>query len=289
MTYAAHLPPTRQRVLVIGGGRGGTAMLELFLGDPLVEIVGLMDKDPNAPAMRLAKQHGIACFTDAQQAIAFCRPCMALNLTGDETVSTAAQDALGAAHVIGGFQALFLWQLLTRLKTSNDQIAHLAYHDPLTQLPNRMLFYDRLRQAIAHSQRTRQAFAVLYLDLDGFKAVNDTFGHATGDALLKEAARRISGCVRASDTVARMGGDEFTVILGDIKAPHNIQRVSDCLLRALASPFVLDGRSCQVGTSIGAAVYPEHGTTPEQLVKHADAAMYWAKQDGKNRCRLFGG
>jgi diguanylate cyclase (GGDEF)-like protein len=288
MNHSAHVLPSRQRLLVLGGGRGGTAMLELFLGDPLVEIVGVMDSDPQAPAMALAAQQGIACFTDLTQAIAVCRPCMAFNLTGDEAVSTFAQEHLGNTNVVGGFQAHFLWYLLTRLKQTNDQITHLAYHDALTGLPNRTLFYDRLAQAIVRARRAQERFAVLYLDLDGFKTVNDSFGHDVGDALLREAARRIQACVRESDTTARMGGDEFTAILNDIKAPENVQRATDCLLRALSSPFVLSGRNCQVGASIGVAIYPDNATTAEQLVKSADAAMYWAKQGGKNRCRLFG-
>lgn len=263
-------------------------MLELFQGDPLVEIVGVMDTNPQAPAMTLAAQHGVMCFTDLTQAIEACRPCMAFNLTGDDAVSTFAQDRLGTANVIGGFQAHFLWNLLTRLKQTNDQITHLAYHDALTGLPNRTLLSDRLGQAIARARRAQEAFAVLYLDLDGFKAVNDAYGHDVGDALLREAAQRIKACVRESDTVARMGGDEFTVILNDIKAPHNVQRVSDSLLRTLSSPFTLNTRCCQVGASIGIALYPNHAATAEQLVKSADAAMYWAKQGGKNRCRFFG-
>lgn len=284
-----HQPPaSRQRILVIGCGRGGTAMLELFLDDPLVEIVGVMDGNPAAPAMGLARQQGIPTFTDLQQAIDACRPCLAFNLTGDEAVSALAQQRLGQENVIGGFQAHFLWTVLTRLKQTRDQIAHLAYHDALTGLPNRTLFYDRLSQAIARARRNREVFAVLYLDLDGFKAVNDQFGHDIGDALLRESARRIQACVRESDTVARMGGDEFTVILNAIERPGNVQRVTDCLLRTLSSPFVLHTQTCQVGASIGVALYPEHAQTAEDLVKKADAAMYWAKHAGKNDCRLFG-
>jgi diguanylate cyclase (GGDEF)-like protein len=278
----------RQRVLVVGAGRGGTALLELFLDDPLIDIVGVMDIDPHAAAMDIAARHGIPRYTELNTAIAHCRPCIALNLTGDEAVSTALQQALGAERVIGGFQAHFLWTLLTRLKRTSDQLAHLAFHDPLTGLPNRALFYDRLGQAIARARRARTGFAVLYLDLDGFKAVNDSFGHDVGDALLQQAAQRIRGCARESDTVARMGGDEFTLILCDIEAAQRVRRVTDCLLHTLSTPFIVGGRSCQVGASIGVALYPDHATTADALVKCADAAMYWAKQGGKNRCQPFG-
>jgi diguanylate cyclase (GGDEF)-like protein len=288
MSHDAPAFSTPQRILVIGAGRGGTALMELFDGDPLIEIVGVMDLDPDAPAMRLAAQRGMACFTDLEQALAACQPCLAFNLTGDPSVSTVAQAYLGESHVIGGFQAQFLWTLLTRLKQTQDQIAHLAYHDALTGLSNRTLFYDRLGQALARARRARQSLAVLYLDLDGFKSVNDTFGHDMGDALLVEAAKRIRSCVREADTVARMGGDEFTVILSDLKSQSHVQRVVQCLLRALAAPLVLQTRSCQVGVSIGVAFFPDHGQTAEQLIKAADAAMYWAKQNGKNGYRVFG-
>ena len=284
----AHPLVITQRLLVIGGGRGGTAMLELFLDDPLVEIVGVMDTNPHAPAMIQAAHHGIACFTELSEAIDSCKPCMVFNLTGDDSVSMLAQQKLGQAAVIGGFQARFLWNLLTRLKQTHEQIAHLAYHDALTGLPNRTLFFDRIGQAIARARRTGARIATLYLDLDGFKSVNDTFGHGVGDGLLKEAAQRIKTCVRESDTAARMGGDEFALILSDIGTLDDARRVTECLLHTLSSPFVIQTHNCQVGASIGVALYPEHATTAEALVKRADAAMYWAKQSGKNRCRVFG-
>ncbi|MDE2254626.1 MAG: diguanylate cyclase [Betaproteobacteria bacterium] len=282
------MPPTphphhgQQRVLVIGGGRGGTAMLELFIADPMIEIVGIMDTHPQAPALAIAAQHGIRSFTDLAEAIEASRPCLAFNLTGDENVSSFAQAQLGSTNVIGGFQAYFLWSLLTRLKQTNDQIAHLAYHDALTGLPNRILFYDRLNQAITRAHRWQESFAVLYLDLDGFKPVNDMFGHDVGDALLREAAQRIVTCVRGSDTVARMGGDEFAVIVSSAKTPDGNDRVSRLILEAISRPFVLNGKTCSVSVSIGIALYPDNGQTAEQLVKISDAAMYLAKQSGKD-------
>jgi diguanylate cyclase (GGDEF)-like protein len=275
-----------QKVLVIGAGRGGTAMLELFLEDPQIKIVGIVDLDPQAPAMLIAAKRGIPSFTNLAEAIEKSSPCLAFNLSSDEAVTTYAEAQLGSKNVIGGFQARFLWKVITRLKQTNEQIIHLAHHDALTGLPNRILFQDRLNQAIAKARRDKESIAVLFLDLDGFKLINDTYGHVVGDKLLSEAAKRILACVRDSDTVARMGGDEFTVILCNLNAPKNTDRVVSKIVESIADPFVLNGKCCSVSVSVGIALYPDNGKTSEQLVKIADAAMYLAKQSGKN-CYRF--
>lgn len=277
-----------QRILVIGAGRGGTAMLDLFLEDPLIKIVGIIDADPQAPALAVAKKHGIPDFTNLAKAIEASRPCIAFNLTGDDSIAPYAEAQLGNTNVIGGFQARFLWKVITRLKQTNEQVLHLAHHDTLTALPNRILFYDRLNQSITRARRDKELFAVLFLDLDGFKLINDTFGHDVGDMLLREAAKRIVACVRDSDTVARMGGDEFTVILSNVRTPNSKDRVAKKIVEALARPFALNGKNCSVSVSIGIALYPDNGKTAEQLVKLADAAMYLAKNSGKNCYRFVG-
>ncbi len=280
--------PNSQRVLVIGAGRGGTAMLELFLVDPLITIVGIIDSNPQAPALSLATKHGIPSFTNLSDAIEACRPCLAFNLSADESVTTYAEAQLGSTNVIGGFQARFLWKVITRLKQTNEQVLHLAHHDSLTGLPNRILFYDRLNQAIAKARRDNESFAILYLDLDGFKQINDTLGHDAGDILLQEAATRITACVRESDTVARMGGDEFTVIINNVRTQNSQDSVAKKIVEAIASPFLINGKNCSVSASIGISVYPGNGETPDQLVKIADATMYLAKQGGKNCYRTAG-
>lgn len=275
-----------QKILVVGGGRGGTAMLDLFGDDRVIQIVGIYDANPEAPALEIAKSRGIRVFDTMPEAIDACSPCLVFNLTGDESITTEAAARSGGWNVIGGFQARFIWSLLTRLRQTNEQIAHLAYHDSLTGLPNRMLFYDRLNTAISQAHRDRESLAVLYLDLDGFKAVNDSYGHGVGDALLCEAARRIVGCVRESDTVARVGGDEFTVILTGARAPSGNERVAKQIVDAIAVPFVLQGRNCMVTVSIGVSIYPDNGETADHLVNIADAAMYVAKSSGKNCFRF---
>lgn len=279
---------TKQRVLVIGAGRGGTAMLELFSSDPSVHIAGIVDSNSSAPALTLADKLGVAHFTDVATAITACQPCLAFNLTGDDAVSQYAESRLGVENVIGGFQARFLWTLLTRLKQTNEQITHLAHHDGLTGLPNRTLFYDRLNQAIARARRDKESVAVLFLDLDGFKKINDTLGHDIGDALLIETAKRLKACVRESDTVARMGGDEFTAILCNVGTGDGKEIVAQKILDTIRAPFVLHEQNCNVGVSIGIAVYPNSGGNAEDLVKVADTAMYLAKDGGKNCYRFVG-
>lgn len=278
----------KQKVLVIGAGRGGTAMLELFSSDPSVYIAGIVDTNTTAPALFLADKLGVAHFTDVSTAITACQPCLAFNLTGDDAVSTYAESRLGAENVVGGFQARFLWTLLTRLKQTNEQVTHLAHHDGLTELPNRTLFYDRLNQAIARARRDKESVAVLFLDLDGFKKINDTLGHDIGDALLIETSKRLRACVRESDTVARMGGDEFTAILCNVGNGSGKEIVAQKILDAIRAPFVLHEQDCNVGVSIGIAVYPDSGSNSEELVKVADTAMYLAKDGGKNCYRFIG-
>jgi diguanylate cyclase (GGDEF)-like protein len=279
---------SNQRVLVIGAGRGGTAMLELFLDDPLIKIVGIIDVNPQAPALAIAAKQGIQNFTDLAEAIEASRPCLAFNLTGDDNVTSYAEAQLGSSNVIGGFQARFLWKVITRLKQTNEQFLKLAQHDTLTTLPNRILFHDRLNQAMKRASRDKGSFAVLFIDLDDFKIVNDTLGHDAGDALLREAAKRIMACVRKSDTVARIGGDEFTVIVSNVRTPASVERVAKKIVANLASRFDLNGKICSVSASIGIALYPDNGETAAQLVKVADDAMYTAKYSGKN-CYRFGG
>ena len=177
---------------------------------------------------------------------------------------------------------------VTERKQAEGEIRRLAHYDGLTGLPNRRLFYDRLVQAIALAKRNRHELALLYLDLDGFKAVNDTLGHDAGDELLKAAAERIRHRLRDSDTVARIGGDEFTVILPMIASRADVATVAEKILGALSASFSLSGRKEEprVGVSIGVAVYPTDARDLEALVKAADTAMYSAKQS-KNTFHFF--
>jgi diguanylate cyclase (GGDEF)-like protein/PAS domain S-box-containing protein len=165
-------------------------------------------------------------------------------------------------------------------------LTHQAFHDPLTGLANRSLFRDRVRHALALSARSRRGIAVLFLDLDGFKAINDTLGHATGDRLLGSVAGRLQHVLRPGDTVARLGGDEFAVLLEDLDGMHVAQHVARRCIDELHTAFAVDGREVFIGVSIGLAL-AEHGDDADELLRNADLAMYRAKALGKNRCEMF--
>lgn len=172
---------------------------------------------------------------------------------------------------------------VTEYKAVQTRIGFLASHDRLTELPNRDLFYDRLSQSISLGRRKRQHLAVLFLDLDGFKAVNDTHGHQAGDATLKEAARRLQSCVRDMDTVARLGGDEFAIILNEVQTRADAGIVAEKIIHSISAPMSLrDGKQYSVGISIGIALYPQCGVEIDSLMKAADQAMYDSKARGKN-------
>ncbi|MBF0123829.1 MAG: diguanylate cyclase [Magnetococcales bacterium] len=168
-----------------------------------------------------------------------------------------------------------------------EQINHLAHHDPLTGLPNRRLFLELLDQELKHAQRRQHAVAVVFLDLDHFKAVNDTLGHDAGDQLLRAVVLRLRRCLRDSDTLARMGGDEFTLILPAIDHVKGAIAVVTKMLQVIQEPFVIAGTPCAIGLSIGISLYPDHGSTKEALTQRADQAMYQVKRHGRNHYRLF--
>lgn len=165
-------------------------------------------------------------------------------------------------------------------------LQHIARHDPLTGLPNRELFHDRLQTALRLAERDQSRLALLYLDLDRFKQVNDTLGHPVGDLLLQEVARRLRQCVRESDTVGRVGGDEFLVLLNGVALPEQALSTAEKIRLALGRPFDLAARIVHISPSIGVALYPEHGGDYKQLIRYADEAMYDAKKNGGNRSQV---
>jgi len=171
-------------------------------------------------------------------------------------------------------------QMIARLK-------HIALYDRLTRLPNRDLFHDRMRLALARARREQRQLALLYVDLDHFKQVNDTLGHDAGDRLLELVAQRLQQCVRASDTVARFGGDEFVLLLENIDDAPAATTVAGKICAALNEPFALAGQQVRVVSSVGIALFPQHGDDEKQLLRHADEAMYQAKTSGGNRFELW--
>jgi diguanylate cyclase (GGDEF)-like protein/PAS domain S-box-containing protein len=176
---------------------------------------------------------------------------------------------------------------ISERKNSENQLLQLAHYDQITNLPNRVLFLDRFHQVLTNAHRHNQPVTLMYLDLDRFKEVNDTLGHDMGDILLKEVAERLMKCVRADDIVARMGGDEFTVILNNVNHQINTERITQSILNKLTEPFNLGGEVVYISASIGISVYPANGTEVDALLKNADQAMYFAKQSGRNRYHYF--
>ena len=186
-----------------------------------------------------------------------------------------------AIHYVGVFSDI------SQLKQSQSQLEYLAHHDPLTGLPNRLLFTARLEYALQRAERNDAQGAVLFLDLDRFKHVNDSLGHNTGDELLRQVSGRLGLAVRREDTVARLGGDEFTVLVENLRDGDGAAILADKLIHALVDPFEVEDRKLFIGVSIGISVYPKDGRTVDQLLRNADAAMYRAKEEGRNTYRFY--
>ncbi|HSI37908.1 MAG TPA: diguanylate cyclase [Methylotenera sp.] len=408
-----------QPVIIVGGGRGGFALLEMFLEDKLVEVIAVVDRDAMAPGMQFAKFYEIPIYTDAIQAFQACKDypdCIIYNLTHDDGIAIDAAKVFGDKKVTDGQEAKLFWQIVMNLKRIKDELEtsqvqlnaiiynaldgiitfndkgeiqginpaaehifgynpdtvlgkgiqvlipdlvekgdeafinrflrsresgligvsgyeisairangqrfplelstsemmlnshryfvciarditerklveektrYAAHHDYLTGLPNRALFMDRLKYAIPLAKRNQHKLALLFLDLDGFKRVNDMLGHASGDLLLQEVATRLQTLIRSSDVLARMGGDEFTFILNNIGTQENAALVANKIIEVLAVPFNLNSAICHIGGSVGISFYPDDAVDSEVLLRQADEAMYLAKKSGKNNCKFY--
>jgi diguanylate cyclase (GGDEF)-like protein len=210
----------------------------------------------------------------------------------------AVRDGTAVATIVGYAAPLFdssgrtrgaigAFLDITARKRAEEQVRNLAYHDALTGLPNRLLFQDRLALAVAQAHRHRQGLAVLFIDLDRFKVINDSLGHTVGDRLVREVAARLRTCVREGDTVARLGGDEFTLLLPHIGQAVDAAKVAKKVLDLVRIPFDIDGRELFVTASMGISLYPDDGIDAETLVKNADTAMYRAKEQGRDLYQLY--
>lgn len=173
------------------------------------------------------------------------------------------------------------------LEKSRAEMAHLANHDFLTNLPNRLQLIDRIGQAIIFATRHRTKLAVLFLDLDRFKSVNDTLGHAVGDLLLRSVADRLQNAIRRSDTVSRQGGDEFVLLLSEVNEEETLRPKIEKIRQIISEPYRIAGNDLIIGATIGVSIFPEHGEETETLIRHADLAMYYAKQSGRNQYQFF--
>ncbi|MEG4037704.1 CHASE2 domain-containing protein [Microcoleus sp. S36b_A4] len=198
------------------------------------------------------------------------------------------KDAAGNLFLVGAIRDITERQLRQNaLEQKNAELSHQAYHDALTGLPNRQMFYECLHQSLEIASRTQELVALLFLDLDGFKSINDTLGHNVGDLLLKIVASRLKKCLRGSDTISRLGGDEFTIILPAIPGREEAAKVAEKICDAIMQPFILKEHTVSVTTSIGISLYPIDGQEPDILVKNADVAMYRAKERGKNQYHFY--
>jgi diguanylate cyclase (GGDEF)-like protein/PAS domain S-box-containing protein len=190
--------------------------------------------------------------------------------------------------VDGGIKgAVVVFHDITERKLNDERIRHMAQHDTLTDLPNRAMLNDRLQQALSYAKREKQRVALMFIDLDHFKPVNDSLGHIVGDWLLKQVATRMRECVRDSDTVARVGGDEFVVLLRTIESPADAEMVAEKIRNALNKPFDLAQQSIHISCSIGMVVYPDHAKNENEMIGYADIAMYRAKQGGRDKVLVF--
>jgi diguanylate cyclase (GGDEF)-like protein len=214
---------------------------------------------------------------------------IAASMTSALYMSGSSEGTLSILYITL-FSLLFIavsTALLLKAYKNNQKNQFLAEHDKLTSLPNRLLLEDRLNQALGLAKRNDKKFALLYVDIDQFKKINDTLGHDAGDVMLKETAKRLLSCIRETDTASRVGGDEFVVLLYDVENSEVAGHIAENILIALSKDIPFAGQILKTSASIGISLYPEHGQDIDTLQKHADIAMYIAKSNGRNQVRLF--
>jgi diguanylate cyclase (GGDEF)-like protein/PAS domain S-box-containing protein len=250
-------------------------------GRPLAEVFRIIDGTTGAAAVDPAR---LAMEEDRPMALA--ADCVLVRRDGE---AIPIEDSVAPIHNREGrvSGAVIVFHDVSQSRAMILRMAHLAQHDALTGLPNRMLLSERLSQAIGLARRHRKQIALLYLDLDHFKPVNDSLGHAIGDQLLQSVAGRLVGCVRATDTVCRQGGDEFVILLAEIEHPQDAAHVAEKCRHALAAPHLIGGRELNVTLSIGISVYPDDGGDADTVVQNADTAMFRVKASGRDYYLFF--
>jgi len=285
------LRETRHRAVIIGAGQGGVAMIELLLGEEMVTIAAVADTNPEAPGMSLARRHGIPTYGSVEEALRDNAPCVAFNLTHDNAVEQLAVEILGAGSVVGGLEANLVWRMVTNLQMAKEELRYHAMHDALTGLYNRRYMGDQLRQGIAQALRYGFVFSVVLLDVDHFKQVNDTYGHAVGDSVLQGVAQSLQQGLRSADTLGRWGGEEFIIALPHTGHEGARQVAEHCLQRVSAQPMPMGQAGLRVMTlSAGVATFDPQilqEVPAEQVVDRllalADTRLYAAKAAGRAR------
>ena len=250
-------------------------------GRPLSEVFKIIDGVTREPA-----RNPLDLAIQQNKTVELTANCI---LTRRDGYEIAIEDSAAPIHdrenrVTGG---VIVFHDVSAARSISSHMSHLAQHDVLTDLPNRMLLTDRVAQTISLARRNRSSLAVLFLDLDNFKSINDTLGHSIGDRLLQSVATRLSACLRLSDTVGRLGGDEFVVLLSEVKHPADAAISARKILAALVRPHRVGEHNLSVTASIGLSTYPADGQDAETLIKNADSAMYRAKRNGRNNYRFF--
>ncbi len=258
----------------------GWSLLEAY-GRPLPQVLRLIDGDTRDP---VASPLAMAILQD--KTVGLSPHCILIRRDGHES---AIEDTASPIHDRSGqvTGAVIVFRDIGEARAMSLRMSYLAQHDSLTELPNRMLLNDRMGQAIALAHRHHSSLAVLFADLDDFKRVNDTLGHAVGDRVLQSVARRLVACVRNTDTVSRLGGDEFVILLSEVARSADAASRAEKILTALSESHRIEQRHLNVTSSIGISVYPGDGQDAETLLKHADAALLHAKADRGNKYRLF--
>jgi diguanylate cyclase (GGDEF)-like protein len=269
------------------GEQSGDLDIEIYDDDTVSERTKMYDSSPAASA---GERHALSRTSHAEAGgrrwtiVTTALPAFEARMSNDRP-----QIVLRAGIAISLLIGLLVWVFLddrARAFHAADQAMQLALYDALTGLPNRKLLDERLKQAIANARRDKSRLALLFIDLDKFKPVNDNYGHAYGDLLLKEVAQRLHGCMRESDTAARIGGDEFVALLPHVEDSRAAAAVADKILRQLNLPYEIAGHVFEISASIGGALYPDNGTDGKTLIKSADEAMYEAKDAGRSTIRF---
>jgi len=251
------------------------------IGQPIADIFRIVDS-----TTRLPIRNTVELVLQKDEPMGLPNNTLLIRQDGSEA---AIEDSTSPIHDLSGnlAGAVVVFHDVSESKAMSVKMAHLAHHDFLTNLPNRVLLNDRITRAIASAKRNRTKLAVLFLDLDNFKHINDSLGHATGDMLLKSVTNRLTDCVRDSDTVSRQGGDEFVILLAESKDESNASLTAEKIIAAMTLPHILSRREFHITTSIGISIYPTDGLDAGTLIKNADTAMYHAKDNGRNNYQFF--
>jgi diguanylate cyclase (GGDEF)-like protein len=251
------------------------------VGRPLVEVFHIVDG-----ATRELARNPLEMAMEENRTVGLTINCVLIHRDGTES---AIEDSAAPIHDQRGIivGAVIVFHDVSAARAMSLQMTYSAHHDVVTDLPNRVLLNDRICQAIALAHRQHKPVAVIFLDLDHFKHINDSLGHVIGDKLLQSVAKRLQACLRHSDTVSRQGGDEFVVLLTGIGSPAEAANAAKKLLLALGAPHFINGQILHISGSIGISTYPENGADAESLIQNADTAMYHAKENGRNNFQFF--